>query len=254
MLFAAHRDRAPFRPLRGADAPGSMADAYGIQERVMRLMEGAGAGARAGHKIALTSKAVQTLCGVDRPAYGIVLAGGVRRAPAMLSASGFVHLGLEFELAVEMARDVPAREAPHDRESIAAYVATCAPAFEIIDDRGADYGDLDAASIVADRCWCAGAVVGAPVAGWRGLDLATAPVTLTWNGEIRDRATAGASMGHPFAGLAWVANHLAERGRTLRKGDLVITGSALRTRFPEPGDEIVHSIDGLGETRVRVTA
>lgn len=255
-IAAANRSRERFRPLRGADAPANLDDAYRIQERVDRLL--GGANGSAGHKIALTSKAVRELCGIDTPAYGALPAAGVRRSPAALPAvlksSAFVRLGLEFELAVTMGRDAPPGDAPWDRESIAARVAHCAPAFETVDDRGADYADLDAASVVADRCWCAGAVLGPPSAAWRGLDLAAAPVALTWNGEIVDRGTAGASMGHPFEGLAWVANHLAARGRTLAAGEIVLTGSALATRFPEPGDEIAYAVEGLGEARVRIAA
>lgn len=251
-IAAANRSRERFRPLRGADAPTDLDDAYRIQERVDRLL--GGANGSAGHKIALASKAVQELCGIDSPAYGALPAAGVRRSPAALKASAFVRLGLEFEIAVTMGRDAPPEDAPWDRESIADRVAHCAPAFETVDDRGADYADLDAASVVADRCWCAGAVLGPPSAAWRGLDLAAAPAALTWNGEIVDRGTAGASMGHPFEGLAWVANHLAARGRTLAAGEIVITGSALATRFPEPGDEIAYAVEGLGEARVRVAA
>lgn len=249
-IAAANRNRERFRPLRGAGAPAGLDDAYRIQERVGRLL--AGPRGAAGHKIALASKAVQELCGIDSPVYGALPAAGVRRSPAVLKASAFVRLGLEFELAVTMGRDAPPEDAPWDRESITDRVAHCAPAFETIDDRGADYADLDAASVVADRCWCAGAVLGPPSAAWRGLDLAAAPVALTWNGEIVDRGAAGASMGHPFAGLAWVANHLAARGRMLAAGEIVITGSALATRFPEPGDEIAYAVAGLGAARVRI--
>lgn len=254
-LAAANRARERFRPLRGADAPASLDEAYAIQERAAALLAAETGGAPpAGHKIALTSQAVRDLCGVDRPAYGTVPAAGARQSPAALKTSDFGRLCLEFEIAVTMARDAPARGAPWDRESIAAHVGACAPAFETVDDRGADYDALDAASIIADRCWCAGAVFGAPVAEWRGLDLAAAPVALTWNGEVVERAVAGASMGHPFEGLAWVANHLAERGRSLKAGEIVITGSALRTRFPKPGDEVAYAVEGLGEARVRVEA
>ena len=252
-LFAANRRRERFRPLRGADAPATLADAYRIQDRLSNLLETqGGAGPPVGHKIALTSKAVQDLCGVDTPAYGVVFS--LRDSPAVVAASDFQRLGLEFEVAASIGRDVPLRGAPYDRGSIADYVAACAPAFELIDDRGADYDDLDAASIVADRCWCAGAVIGAWVSDWRRLDLAAAPATLAWNGETADRATTGASMGHPFEGLAWIANHLAERGRALSGGDIAITGSALKTRFPRPGDMAVYAIEGLGEVRIRVEA
>ena len=254
-IFEANRARERFRPLRGADAPGSMEDAYRIQDEVHRLFETEGGlGPLGGHKIALTSRAVQELCGVDRPAYGAIIASVIRHSPAALRAADFMHLGLEFELGVRIGRDVPAAGAPYDQATIAPYVEACMPAFELIEDRHADYGDLDAESILTDRCWCAGVVLGAPVEDWRGLDLATTPVELIWNGEVVDRGVAGDSLGHPLAGLAWIANHLAAHGRSMAAGDIVITGSALKTRFPDPGDEVTYRIAGLGETTVRLEA
>ena len=254
-IFEANRDRERFRRLRGADAPGSMEAAYLIQDEVHRLFElEGGQGPLGGHKIALTSRAVQELCGVDRPAYGAIFASVIQRSPAVLKATDFMHLGLEFELGVRIGRDVPASGAPYDQATIAPYVEACVPAFELIEDRHADYGDLDAESILTDRCWCAGVVLGAPVAGWRDLDLATAPVELLWNGAVVDRGVAGDSLGHPLEGLAWIANHLAARGRAMTRGEIVITGSALKTRFPTIGDEVTHRIADLGETTVRLKA
>jgi 2-keto-4-pentenoate hydratase len=113
---------------------------------------------------------------------------------------------------------------------------------------------LDAGSILTDRCWCAGVVLGAPVADSRQVDLATTPVELDWNGQVIDRGVAGDSMGHPLDGLAWIANHLAARGRSMAKGEIAITGSALKTRFPELGDKVTYRIAGLGETTVRLEA
>jgi 2-keto-4-pentenoate hydratase len=251
-IFAANRARERFVRLRGADAPGSMEAAYRIQDEVHRLFEAGGHGPLGGHKIALTSRAVQELCGVDRPAYGAIFASVIQRSPAVLEAADFMHLGLEFELAVLIGSDVPASGAPYDQATIAPFVEACMPAFELIEDRHADYGDLDAESILTDRCWCAGVVLGAPVTGWRELDLAATPVELVWNGQVVDHGVAGDSLGHPLEGLAWIANHLATRGRAMRKGETVITGSALKTRFPEPGDEVTYRITGLGETTVRL--
>jgi len=254
-VFAAGRDRARFAPLRGDDAPATLDEAYPIQARVYALYEAAAdAGPLGGHKIALTSKAVQELCGIDTPAYGAVFRDEVRAAPIALRRSDFVHLGLEFEVIVTIAADVPYADAPYDHDSIADYIEACAPAFEIIEDRNADYGDLDAESVVADRCWCYGAVHGPWATNWRNLNFATLPVKLYWNGKVVDRAVTGASMGHPFAGLAWVANHLYTRGRTLAKGEIVMTGSALKTRFPEAGDHVRYVIEGLGETELRIEA
>jgi 2-keto-4-pentenoate hydratase len=197
---------------------------------------------------------VQELCGVDQPAGGRIFARTIHASPATLHAGDFMHLGLEFELGLRLGRDLPAAGAPYDRTSVAPAVATCMPAFELIEDRNADYADLDAASILTDKCWCGGVVLGPEIAGWQDLDLAAVPVELIWNGAVVDAGVTGAAMGHPFEALAWLANLLASRGRCMRAGEIVITGSALKTRFPAVGDEVTYRIAGLGETTVRVVA
>jgi 2-keto-4-pentenoate hydratase len=253
-IFEAHRCKERFQRLRGELAPASLDEAYAVQDAVHRRFGAAGWGELGGHKIALTSKAIQELCGVDQPAGGGIFARTIERSPATIRLADFMHLGLEFELAVRLGRDLPPADAPYTRDSVAPAVAACMPAFELIEDRGADYGDLDAASILTDKCWCGGVVLGPEVADWRGLDLETTPVELLWNGPVVDRGVTGAAMGHPFESLAWLANLLAARDRGMKAGEIVITGSALKTRFPEPGDEITYRIAGLGETTARIVA
>ncbi len=253
-IFKANREGLAFEPLADKDRPATLEHAYDIQDEVHRLFaDEAGAGPIGGHKIALTSKAMQDLCGLDQPAYGQMAGTAIHRSPYTARITDTRHLGLEFELAAEMKTDVPASGAPYDRNNIRPYVRALMPAFELTDDRNADYTSvLKADWIITDRCWCAGAVLGDPVTDWQDIDLVSAPVELEWNGEIVDRGVAGASMDHPLNGLAWVANHLIGRGRTLSAGDIVITGSALLTRFPEAGDTVTYRIAGLGETTVRV--
>ncbi len=53
-------------------------------------------------------------------------------------------------------------------------------------------------------------------------------------------------MGHPHNALAWLANNLARRGRALRRGEIVLTGSLVQTVWLNPGDEVVVDISGLG--------
>jgi len=253
-IVEAHARRARFQRLRGELAPASLDEAYAIQDAVHRRFEEAGWGPLGGHKIALTSRPIQELCNVDQPVAGGVFARTIHHSPATLSLGGFVHLGLEFEVGVRLGRDLPPSGAPYSRASVVDHIEACMPAFELIEDRGADYGDVDAVSILTDKCWCGGVVLGAPVTDWRALDLETAPVELVWNGEVVDRGVTGAAMGHPFEGLAWLANLLAARGRTMQAGEIVITGSALKTRFPKAGDEITYRIAGLGGTTVRIEA
>ena len=107
-IFDAHRRRERFQRLRGELAPASLDEAYIVQDAVHRLFREAGWGELGGHKIALTSKAVQELCGVDQPAGGGIFARTIQRSPAALRISDSMHLGLEFELGVRLGREMPA--------------------------------------------------------------------------------------------------------------------------------------------------
>jgi 2-keto-4-pentenoate hydratase len=253
-IFEAHARRARFERLRGELAPSSLDEAYAVQDAVHRKFTAAGWGELGGHKIALTSRAVQELCGVDQPAGGANFARTIHTSPATLRIGDFMRLGLEFELGLRLGRDLPPTGAPYDRASVAPAVATCMAAFELIEDRNADYADLDAASILTDKCWCGGVVLGPEIPDWHHLDLASLPVELVGDGKVIERGTTGAVMGHPFEALAWLANHHAARDRGMSAGEIVITGSALRTRFPDAGDAITYRIASLGEVAVQITA
>jgi 2-keto-4-pentenoate hydratase len=163
-----------------------------------------------------------------------------------LKLADYMHLGLEFEMAVEIARDVPPDSGPLDAESVRDYIAVCVPAFELIDDRNADFGDLDALSIMADNSWCGGIVLGDAVSDWQGLDLKTNSVAMSLNGELVESGVTGDAMGHPFESVAWVAGLLASQGRQLRAGMIIMTGSTLATRFPAAGEEYSYAVEGLG--------
>jgi 2-keto-4-pentenoate hydratase len=252
-IEAEQRARKRFVRLTGDLAPASLAECYAIQDRLAAAFA-AEDGPVGAYKIALTSPAVQKLCGVDSPAGGLVHANNIHKSPWRAAKADFVRLGIEFELAVILGEDVKASDAPWDRAKIADRVAALAPAFELIDDRDADYADLDGHSIAADRCWNAGIVLGEPVTDWRGIDLARARTTMTLNGNETETGSTGAALGHPLDALAWLANEWAAHGRDMKAGSAIMTGSVIATRFPNPGDRFVHEIEGLGKVELEVTA
>jgi 2-keto-4-pentenoate hydratase len=61
-------------------------------------------------------------------------------------------------------------------------------------------------------------------------------------------------MGHPFNILAWLANSMVERGRALRAGEFVLTGSLVETKWCQPGDRVRVEIEGLGTAEMHFTA
>src|SRR5262245_35559696 len=151
--FEKHRTRKRYGPLDAALRGAPLEDAYRIQDALHRLMAGAGRGEIAGWKIALTSKAMQQMTGVDQPAAGAIFAATVHTSPARVSLASYHHLGVEFEVAVRLADDLPASGGPWTRASVAERVGACLPAFELVEDGNADYKTLDAFTLVAENAW-----------------------------------------------------------------------------------------------------
>ncbi|MEP1209152.1 MAG: hypothetical protein ABJM29_20715 [Rhizobiaceae bacterium] len=231
--------KAPYESLTGDLAPQSLADAYAAQG-ALQLLHTQRRGPVAGRKIALSAKVMQQMVGLDQPIAGAFFARDVLHSPARVAADDFVRLGLEFELAIELNADIAPQTAAHTSQSVAGCIAAVRPAFELIEDRAADYQKLDAHTLVADNAWCGGVVLGDVIADWQNMDLADIPSRVVQSGVEDEHANTGAA--DPLGSLAWVLNHFVERGLTLSKGEQIITGSALRTRFPVPGDAFTYHV------------
>ena len=245
--FDTYRSRTRYRPLDAALRKAPLDDAYRIQDALHKVMAAAGRGEIAGWKIALTSKAMQQMTGVDQPAAGAIFSKVVHASPVRVVVASYHHLGVEFEVAVRLAEALPASGGPWTRASVASKVAACLPAFELVEDGDADYKTLDAFTLIAQNTWNGGVVLGPAVADWRRVDLEHA-VTRCWvNDQPAGQGKTGDAMGHPFEAVAWVANLLNRRGRRLERGMVVMTGSSITTKFPGAGDRVRFAVDGLGE-------
>lgn len=251
-LFAQHDTRVRFRPLEDAQRAGGLEDAYRIQEKLQDLFIADGAGAIAGYKVALTSAAMQAFVGVDRPLAGAIFASRIHATLATLDLDAFQRLGIECEIAVRLATDLPGRTGGHDAESVAPAVGAVMPAFELIEDRDADYDTIDAFSLVADNCWNAGIVTGPAREDWRALDLLAARGLLRVNNRSVGEGVGADALGSPLAALAWLADLCAAQDRPLQRGMIVMTGSIVKTYFPAPGERLDFSVEGLGQVELRL--
>ena len=247
-----HRTRARYRPLDAAVRAAPLDDAYRIQDALHRLMAESDRGEIAGWKIALTSKAMQQMTGIDQPAAGAIFSTVMHPSPARVDLAAYHHLGVEFEVAVRLGDDLPASSAPWTRASVTDRVAACLPAFELIEDGDADYKTLDAFTLVAQNTWNGGVVLGAPVAAWRGIDFEAAATRCWINDQAAGEGKTGDALGHPFEAVAWLANLLNRRGRTLARDMIVMTGSSITTKFPAPGDRVRFAVKSLGEVALEV--
>lgn len=245
-LLREHDARQSFRSIRDEFPFDQIGVSYDIQEDLVRRLSERQACGTVGYKIGLTSPRMQAMCGIPHPLGGRILADRVHHSGATIPLSRHVHLGVECEIGVRIGRDVPPGSAlPSTIEEMGRAVAAVGPAFELVEDRHADYTSLDMLSLVADNSWNAGIVLGEFRSYWP--DLAAIEGVLEVNGEERDRGFGRDVMGHPFEPLLWLVRHLAERGETLRAGEVVMTGSLVPTRFPAAGDHYVFAVAGLGE-------
>ena len=250
-LYEAHEARAKYEPIPDEISPRDITEAYDIQEVFHELLI-PDRGPIVGYKIALTTTVMQEMVGFGHPVSGAVFASSVHRTPAITKRSDYVRLGAECEIATLLDRDLPVSSAPYDRHKVAGAVSALMPAFEIIEDRNADYSNLFFLSAAADNAWNAGIVLGESVVDWHSIDLVAASGVMTINGESVGSGKGGDVLGHPLEALAWLANSLADRGQSLKKDMVVMTGSIVSTKFLNEGDDVLFSMDTLGEVRLKV--
>lgn len=252
-LFEAHERRSRFAPLPPQLAPRNASDAYAIQDAFVAL-RAQKLGGVAGYKIALTSAEMRRFVGVDTPMAGMMLETTLLRSPARVRAAHYVHLIVEFEIAVQMADDLPAADRPFSRERVAQAAGAAMAALELADDRNADYQELarHPLELIADNCWNEGAVLGTPLTAWRKVDLAAVRGVATINGNKVGEGRGGDAMGHPLDAVAWLADHLAAEGRGLLRHDIVLTGSIVTTKTVTPGDFVRFEVENLGTAELQV--
>jgi 2-keto-4-pentenoate hydratase len=242
-VLDAHRSRADYRNLPPEIAPRTLSDAYAAQAALAPLLE-AQFGPVAGLKIATTTKVMQALMGIGHPCGGLIFARRIHASPTRIRLAKHVHLMVECELALRLGRDLGGTS--FTAASVAPAVAAVMPAFELIEDRNADYKSTSALSMIADNCWNAGIVIGPDVP----FDLARPPVGTLGRLTINGAQNHEGRTEDPLATLAWIANLANQNGRPLAADMVVITGSVIPTLPIAAGDRFVFSLDGLGSVEM----
>jgi len=238
----AHQTRAAYVNLPDGLAPRTLEEAYAAQEALSGLWEKR-LGPVAGRKIATTTKIMQQLMGIDHPCGGLIFASRIHRAPATIRKADYVNVRVECELAVRLGRDLPKEPQPYTRESVRDAISQVMAAFELIEDRHADYKTSKALSLIADNAWNGGIVIGAASAPPAG-DLNGIAGKLMRNGK----PDGSGRTDDPLGALAWLANLAADRARPITAGMVVITGSVITTVDIAPGERLDFELDGIGST------
>lgn len=245
-LAQAERSRQPIAPLTGAHPEIDVVDAYEIQ--LINIRQRVAEGARVvGHKVGLSSLAMQQMMGVDEPDYGHLLDEMQVFEDMPVKADNYLYPRVEVEVGFILAHDLPGADCTEDDvlDATDAFV----PAIELIDTRITDW-KIALCDTIADNASSAGFVLGKERVSPKDIDITAIDAVLTRNGEVVAKGRSDAVLGNPVTAVAWLSRKVESFGVRLRKGDIVLPGSCTRAIDVRPGDNFVAEFAGLGSVRL----
>jgi 2-keto-4-pentenoate hydratase len=244
-------NRTRFQLYRIDGRPATLDDAYAIQAEILARALRSNDSV-AGYKVGLTTEKMQKFCGVAEPIGGRILKSNVRASGATIRKADFHRLGIESELALRIGKEVPVLRSDGNALDLIACVDAIAAAFEVIDDRDADYAHLEASSIAAENSWNKGMVLGEATSPSAFGDLRGLPGRLLVNGEPVASGSSDDVMNGPLWVLAWVARFAHEAGAPLQPGQWIMTGSIIPTKFAAIGDTYSFQLGTLSPVTVTI--
>ena len=240
------RGRGEFFPAEWRDRL-DFVQAYQVQLGLIAQRCAGGSERQVGWKVGLTSPAIQRQFGFTEPVFGCLLADGRKLSGHTFGAAELIEPGFEVELCMRMRTSLGGET---DLARARQAVDVCYPALEIIETRGDFRAQL--ALALADNAQQKAFVLGDPVPMTPQLDLSRVEARVRINGDEVASGRGDGVLGDPLNSVAWLARKLAEFGRSLHAGDLIMTGSFTR-QFPlAPGDHVRAEFSGIGAVETRM--
>lgn len=246
-LLGAYRSGEPVDPLTGRFTGLDVDDAYAIQVDQVQRWSAEGAVVK-GHKVGLSSAAMQRQLGVDQPDFGHLTDRMFHLESQPIDPAGFIAPKVEPEIAFVLGRPL-AGPGVTVAEAVAA-VEFVTPALEIIDSRIRDW-KIKLVDTIADNASSGGVVLGSTATPVSRVDVRLVGGVLYRNGEVVGTGAGGAVLGSPLNALVWLANTLGARGVTLQAGHVVLPGSITAAVPVAAGDVATAVFAGLGSVTAR---
>jgi 2-keto-4-pentenoate hydratase len=216
------RERVLVSPLPADIAPATEAEGAAVQHALAGM---ANAVPPFGFKIGATGRRMQAYLGVDAPIAGFMAGKDVYPGHADLRFADFIRPGVECEVAVRLARDLP--PGPCTLEQAVAAVGDFVAGIEIVENRYGDLKELGTPTLVADQMYHAAAVIGDQgKVDWRSLDIGALHGCISLSDGTQDAGVTTDLLGHPLNGLAWLAGSpVTAAFDGLKAGQVIMLGS-----------------------------
>lgn len=225
----------------------TLEDAYAVQE--LNTVRALGAGRRlSGRKVGLTSLAVQQQLGVDQPDFGMLFADMEVTDGGVINCAKLMQPKAEGEIAFVLKKALPGTDTT--LAELLSAIDYLLPALEIVDSAIENWR-ITLVDTVADNASSAMYVLGRHPVQLNDLDLSLEGMTLAKNGETASIGVGAACMGNPLEACLWLARTMAQAGRPLQPGDVLLSG-ALGPMVPvAAGDRLELRLTRLGSVGCR---
>lgn len=242
LLAQAYLTREALPPLIETYGEVTLDDAYAVQQAQVGHWLAGGAVLR-GHKVGLTSAAMQRQLGVAEPDFGVLRDDMFFDEVVPIPLGRFLQARIEPEVAFVLRTDL--RGPGVTTAEAAAAVDFVVPALEIIDSRIRDW-KISLVDTVADNASSGGLVLGANHARLNAVDLPQMAAHLYRGGDLVATGLGEAVLGSPLNALVWLADTLGARGVGLRAGHVVMPGSITAAQPVGAGETWTARFAGLG--------
>jgi 2-oxo-hept-3-ene-1,7-dioate hydratase len=246
LLINAEAERKPILQLSKTWPDITIEDAYAIQNEVVKHKVANGAKV-IGHKIGLTSKAMQQSSQIDEPDYGHLFDYMMLNDGAKVAHANYCVPRAEVEFAFVLGK--PLKGPGVGLLDVLRATEYVIPSIEIIDARVENPRKIF--DTVADNAAAAGIVTGGRPVGPTEIDFRWAGGMMYRNSEIEETGLAAGVLGHPAMGIAWLANKVGKFGVTLEPGHLMLSGSFTRPVWANKGDTLHADFGPLGTVSVQ---
>jgi len=246
LLWKAEKNFVPINPLTQTIPELDILDAYSIQLINIKRKLDSGRLIR-GHKVGLSSKAMQAMMGVDEPDYGHLLDDFFYFNGDTIQSGKFFTPRIEVELAYVLGKTLPAPNCTiKDVLDSTEYIQ---PALELIDSRIKDW-KIKLIDTIADNASSAAIIMGGEKAKPYKISPRLIGANLIKNGNIISTGAMGGVLNDPTIAVAWLANKVHQFGVTLKEGHVILPGSCTKAFDVQPGDQVCAHYDGLGKIEI----
>jgi 2-keto-4-pentenoate hydratase len=239
LLTDARRTGKPIADLPKEVQPGTLEEAYFVQDRMSWAFEEIG-----GWKVGAPSPDAT-------PSFAPMPKAWISCSGCELRGLTHRYRGLEAEIAFLIGSDLPPRERPYTLDEVVAAIASMHPAIEVLETAFTDPGAVGRFTGTADMAFHGGFVYGAAVPNWHDIDFTSESVALAVDGAVRVERTGSNTAGDLMRLLPWLANEGATRTEGLKKGDWITTGSWTGNTLADAGSAVEARFSTAGPVSLR---